>query len=95
MKLNDSIATIASGNSEYSLPSHATMSLSKISLKSESFDLSDTEDNSFVLHWQIENNESKVVMQDAKGGVVTIPCDTRKTLTADNYFSLFEDIVND
>lgn len=95
LKLNDSIATIVSATSDCSLQSHMSHSLSKISLRSQSFDLSNTEENSFILHWQFENNESKVVMQDAKGEFVTIQCDPQKKMSADNYFSLFEDIVND
>ena len=48
-----------------------------------------------MLRWEFENNENKIVMQDAKGNVVTIQCAPQKKLTADNYFSLFEDIVNE
>lgn len=67
LRLSDSIATIASVLSDCSLQSYTTHSLSKVSLRSQSFDLSDTEDNSHVLHWEFENNESKVVMQDSQG----------------------------
>lgn len=62
LRLSDSIVTIASAVSDYSLQSYTMHSLSKTSLRSQSFDLSDTEDCSQVLRWELENNENKIVM---------------------------------